>query len=199
MVNAAPGDYFGLTGPLGNSFQIDKYEKFLVLGGGIGIAPVLYLAGYIASKNKKNISLDLIIGERNADNIIYKNELDNLNLNNFSSVIYTDDGSMGKKGFPSNDLDEILKKKKYDSVCICGPEIMMVKSIDIIKKYVPEAGIQVCMERYMKCGIGLCGSCVIDDIGERVCTEGPVFSYSNLGKSREFGSYHRDSYGIITK
>lgn len=197
MVNAKKGEYFGLTGPLGNGFKTNEYKKFLLIAGGVGIGPILFLGNHIAFKGKDS---DLIIGERNNDRIIYHEEINNLKTSiNLPCTIYTDDGSFGIKGFPTDCLEEKLKNKKYDTAYICGPEIMMKKAIDIIKEYIPETDIQICMERYMKCGLGLCGSCTLDDMGDRVCIEGPVFNYSVLKKSKEFGNYKRDGYGIITK
>jgi len=193
MINADTGDYFGLTGPLGNSFKTEGLNNFLIIGGGIGTAPVLYLANNL---KKDNYGLNLLIGERTKENIIYNSSIDL--FKNKGIEIFTDDGSMGIKGYPTDILDELLDNNKFDTACICGPEIMMKTAIDKIKDRIDN--IQVCMERYMKCGIGLCGSCVLDDIGLRVCKEGPVFDYKViLSKTGEFGSYHRDGNGVIKK
>jgi dihydroorotate dehydrogenase electron transfer subunit len=76
---------------------------------------------------------------------------------------------------------------------------MIKTAAAIINKYIPGKKIQISTERYMKCGIGLCGSCVLDNTGQRVCIEGPIFDFITLKKSREFASYQRDSYGIISE
>lgn len=196
MIYAKEGDYFGLTGPLGNGFEIEKFNDFLLISGGIGIATILFLANYLLLNNK---NVTLLIGERTKENIIYDYELNNLiNSKKLNLIIYTDDDSMGNKGFVTKDLNTIIKEKNFDSACICGPEIMMNIAIGIIKQKIPI--IQICMERYMKCGFGLCGSCVLDDIGLRVCVEGPVLNYNEtLINCKEFSNYHRNSYGIIEK
>ena len=194
IINAREGDYFGLTGPLGNGFDIKNYENYLLIGGGIGIAPILFLANYLLI-NKKSISI--LLGERKEDNIIYNETINNIvNSDKTNLIIYTDDGSIGKKGFVTKDLEKVIKENNFDSVCICGPEIMMNKAIELINDRIKN--IQICMERYMKCGLGICGSCVLDNIGLRVCSEGPVFNYgSTLINCKEFGNYHRNSNGII--
>lgn len=193
MINAAPGEYFGLTGPLGNVFDVASHETFLVIGGGIGTAPVYYLTDYLLKQGKK---VDVLFGGRSKDNIDY---IEDLNTRDGCRMrLYTDDGSMGNKGFVTKDLDTLLAENTYDTVCLCGPEKMMAIVIEQING--KTESIQVCMERYMKCGIGLCGSCVLDDIGMRVCAEGPVFDYTKYLKlSREFGVYHRTGSGVIEK
>ncbi|MCK4797529.1 MAG: hypothetical protein KAT05_09120 [Spirochaetes bacterium] len=196
MLNAKQGEYFGLTGPLGNSFNIDDFDNFLLVGGGIGIAPILFLANYITDKGK---NVCLLIGEKNKKNFIYQDDIYNFNkLKNCSTSIYTEDGSVGIKGMVTKNIDDLIEKNNYDSICICGPEAMMKIVIERVRG--KTNNIQVCMERYMKCGIGLCGSCVLDDIGLRVCEDGPVFSYyDTLINSKEFANYHRNSNGIIEK
>ena len=115
----------------------------------------------------------------------------------FESRFYTDDDTGENQGFVTKDLEEIFSKQKFDSVYMCGPEKMMVIAAQQMRKLQSDIRIRISMERYMKCGIGLCGSCVLDDIGLRVCADGPVFDYDVLIKSKEFGKYHRDSHGVI--
>lgn len=189
MLQANIGDYFGLTGPLGSYFKIKSEKSVLLVGGGIGIAPIYFLAN---SFKNKNIKIDILFGARNIKNFEFSFDLD-LNVS-----YYTDDGSYGKKGFVTMDLEDIIGRNNYDALYLCGPEKMMVKVIEIAKKRIKN--IQLSMERYMKCGVGLCGSCVLDDIGLRVCEEGPVFSYfDTIINCKEFGVYHRDQYGRIEK
>jgi len=190
IINAEVGSYFGLTGPLGNNFKITSNSKYLLIGGGIGTAPIYYLANYLKTKN---IDFDLLFGARNIENVEYCNSMNPENNQKF--LFYTDDGSYGKKGFLTDGLDELLKNK-YDLCCICGPEKMMKIVLNKIENKIQN--IEISMERYMKCGLGLCGSCVLDDVGLRVCEEGPVFSYKKiLSFCREFGNYHRNGQGII--
>ncbi|MBN2545048.1 MAG: dihydroorotate dehydrogenase electron transfer subunit [Spirochaetes bacterium] len=191
MINSKPGDYFGLTGPLGTFFKIDAIKYPLLIGGGIGTAPIFFLANHLS---KLNIQTDVFFGARSREFLDYTFEMKNkknINLN-----IYTDDGSEGKKGFVTKDIDDHFEKE-YDSLFMCGPEVMMKIVLDKVKHIIDN--VQISMERYMKCGVGLCGTCVLDDIGLRVCTEGPVFDSKVIEISREFGVYHRDKNGIIKK
>ena len=109
------------------------------------------------------------------------------------TIITTDDGSHGKKGFSTDALKEIIAQGGIDRVYSCGPEKMLRKVAELCK----EASVpsEISMERFMKCGYGLCGQCSIDPSGDRVCKEGPVFSGEKLLKSKEFGSYKRGKTG----
>ena len=113
-----------------------------------------------------------------------------------SCLISTDDGSEGYKGYTTDILEEKLLKKnnKIDKVYSCGPEIMMKKVVDICYKY--KVSCEVSLERYMKCGFGVCGQCSVDLEGICICQDGPVFSGTKVGKIKEFGKYHRDKAGI---
>ncbi len=191
--NAIIGDYFGLTGPLGNSFQTEQYSNFLLIGGGVGAAPIYFLSEYLSKNNKKN---SVLFGSRTSSLCDFTH---NLKSNKSATVsYYTDDNSGENQGFVTNGIEEILQKEEIDTVCLCGPEKMMIVASEKIKK-ITSVPIQISMERYMKCGIGICGSCVLDDIGLRVCADGPVFDYELLITSKEFGKYHRNSGGLIEK
>ncbi len=183
ILDAQINDIFGLIGPLGNGFNTQKSGSALIVGGGIGIAPLLYLYKQLRMNGIKS---DVVFGSRNIDLINFAI------INNKSIEYFTDDGTYGSKGFvtDSKSLSGI-----YHKIYICGPEKMMVAVYNKIKD--KNKSIEVSMERYMKCGIGICGSCAIDGTGDRVCTEGPVFNIDSLIKTPEFGNYHRDSGGVI--
>ena len=190
MINANIGEYFGLTGPLGRGFDTKSTDRVLLIGAGIGSAPINFLLSDLYNSHKK---VDVLFGGRSFPHIEYLTKLkDNTNV---KIRFYTDDGSYGTKGFVIQDLDLMLKNN-YDACFLCGPEKMMGITIDKLKDKIEN--IQISMERYMKCGLGLCGSCAIDDIGLRVCEDGPVFSYKDeISKTKEFANYHRDGLGII--
>jgi len=105
----------------------------------------------------------------------------------------TDDGSFGHKGFCTECLLETLSSQKIDMVYCCGPEVMMKKVLDICR----EKGIpaEMSLERYMKCGFGVCGSCCLEGTGWRVCRDGPVFTSEQLSKVTGFGREKRDAAG----
>lgn len=193
--NAKIGTYVGLVGPLGNYFELSENDKnIIIIGGGVGIAPVYNLAKY--SLNKSNVKITALFGARTAVLSAFAQDLPR-KAKNFESRFYTDDDSGENHGFVTKDLDEIFSDQKFDSAYLCGPEKMMIFASEQMRRLQPEIRIRISMERYMKCGIGLCGSCVLDDIGLRVCADGPIFDYDVLKRSQEFGKYHRDSHGIV--
>ncbi|AMQ18779.1 dihydroorotate dehydrogenase electron transfer subunit [Thermococcus peptonophilus] len=158
------GDRLWIRGPYGHGF-IKKGEKVALVGGGIGIPP-LYA---FARKNQKEFDqITLIYGARSKD------ELALLDIGDYVDdvVITTDDGSAGRKGFPTDILTE--RKEEFDQVYACGPEPML----KAVLRAMDYKNVQISAERYMKCGIGVCGSC---NLGKYlVCRDGPVFEGEKL-------------------
>lgn len=107
-------------------------------------------------------------------------------LNRFKKKVQysTSDGSYGFKGRPTVLLEKRLSEKKYDIVYCCGPESMMKAVIELCKKYKVEC--EVSLERYMRCGFGVCGACACND--QLVCKDGPVFNSKQLSKMSDFGN-----------
>lgn len=198
------GDSLGMRGPYGTSFRLSPFDsaqgttfdsvqgttfkKVAMVGGGCGCAPLRFLA-YEA--RKKNIEVDYYIGVRTKDLVMFEEEMKSIGCNVFVS---TDDGTHGEKGFVTQQLEKNLVENKVDTICTCGPEMMMKIVAEIAKKH--EIPAQISMERYMKCGFGICGQCCLDDSGLRLCKEGPIISGEKALSSKEFGTYHRDKMGI---
>jgi dihydroorotate dehydrogenase electron transfer subunit len=105
----------------------------------------------------------------------------------------TDDGSFGFEGFATDCTVDLLKDSTYDYAFVCGPEIMMKGLFDILED--AKIPAQYSLERYMKCALGVCGQCCVDDEGWRICVEGPVFENDKISKITEFGKYRRDASG----
>ena len=183
LFNLKPGDKIGVRGPYGNGFQI-KGKRILFVGGGTGIA---MLAPAVEKATSKNISSDVILGLKNKSEIFFEKRLKKCGA---KVHVSTDDGSKGYKGFVTELAKALLIKEKFNSVLTCGPDIMMKKLLDICDN-IP---LQASLERYMKCGIGICGQCCVGR-GLRVCEEGPVFDGKTLKKVEEFGVYKRDASG----
>ncbi len=164
------GDFIDFLGPLGNTFQIGKNEKVLLISGGIGFAPLFYLSRKL---RKNNNSVTWIHGGRSINDVFDQNIIN-----------YTDDGSFGKKGFVTSNLEEIVKRENIRKVYSCGPQIMMKKIAGITAKL--EIPTQVSLESYMACGIGVCKGCsvLIKDNGEKifktVCKNGPIFNSNEV-------------------
>jgi dihydroorotate dehydrogenase electron transfer subunit len=180
MFRLGKGDHLGIRGPFGNGFSVR--EKVLALAGGIGAAPLLPLA----MQGKVEVFLQ---GAATGKELPFRKALGRVT----DLRVATDDGSEGHHGFVTDLLDGV-KLRDFGSVCVCGPEPMMRTVLRILD----EAGIvdrgQFSLHRYMKCGVGICGSCAIDPDGLRVCREGPVFSGDQLAGT-EFGKYTRDASG----
>jgi len=177
------GDKIGIRGPFGNGFKIQG-KNILFVGGGTGIAT---LAPSVKLAISKKISITVILGVKNKNELFFQDK-----LKKYGAKIYvtTDDGSKGVKGFATGLAKELINKEKFDSVITCGPEIMMKNLYDMCKKI----SFQASLERYMKCGIGLCGQCCIGE-GLRVCKEGPIFDGKMLKNIKDFGVYKRDASG----
>ena len=145
-----------LLGPLGNGFEL-KAGKVAIIAGGIGIAPMLYLAKSLGQK------FDLYVGFRSQPYFI--EAFDGLVEN---TVISTEDGSIGKKGYITQYIED-----KYDAVYVCGPNSFM----NAVQKLNLKGKVFLSLEAHMACGIGACLGCSVQTIYgvKRVCRDGPVF------------------------
>ena len=178
-------DKIGIRGPYGNGFSLQG-EKQLFVAGGTGIA-MIAPAVELSLKNKKEVSV--ILGAKTKEELFFINRLKETKAN---VHITTDDGSIGYKGFATLKAEELLASKKFNAVYTCGPEPMMKTLYHICENN--DIIFEASMERYMKCGVGLCGQCVVGK-GLRVCVEGPVFPASKLKEIKDFGEYTRDASG----
>jgi len=180
LLGCVPGDRIGIRGPFGNGFSV--HGRTLVIAGGIGAAPMLPLV------RRRNIET-VLLGARTSGDLLFTHE--------FSAActleIATDDGSAGHRGYVIELMDTI-DIPGYDTICVCGPERMMHRVLQNLAKQGVADRSQFSLHRYMKCGVGVCGSCCIDPGGLRVCRDGPVFSGTILLES-EFGHYARDASG----
>jgi dihydroorotate dehydrogenase electron transfer subunit len=174
------GGKLGIRGPFGNGFT--RAEKILAIAGGVGAAPLLPLA-------RADCVMTLLLGAKTESELLFVDQLDECT----DVIIATDDGSLGTKGFVTLLIDD-LNLGAYDRIAVCGREVMM----RTVLAKVDEKGIahktEFSVHRYMKCGVGVCGSCCIDPSGLRVCRDGPVFTGDKLLKG-EFGHYMRDASG----
>ena len=188
------GDRVGISGPFGTSFSVRLNTHYIMVAGGYGAAPLGFLAEELTKQN--NIKIDFIAGARNAENLLFENRLSK--IKNLNLHITTDDGSKGNKGYSTDILEKILKEttnKQNIIIVTCGPEMMEKKVLNLCNQY--EVDCEVSIERYMKCGIGICGQCAIDDLGICMCQHGPVVKKDLANKIKEFGNYHRDKSGKI--
>jgi dihydroorotate dehydrogenase electron transfer subunit len=183
-------DIIGIRGPYGNYFSVSNDLKHpLLIGGGTGLVPLMRLASVI---NKIPRKCTIIMGAKTRDEVLFKdltNEILDKTSNNI--IVTTEDGSDGIKGVVTDALKSIIKKEKFDMIYTCGPELMMKNIYDL--SIIHSIPIQASLERYMKCGIGICASCCIND--KLVCKDGTVFNENQLSNMLEFGKIYRDKSG----
>jgi len=176
------GDKVGMTGPLGRGFSVSG-NCVLCVAGGIGVAPLLLLVQKLQGKE-----VHFVLGAKTKSELLFEKKLEELCT---SLCITTDDGTCGRKGFACDPVDELCDNYGIDQIYCCGPEIMMHKILEISsKKNVPA---QFSLERYMYCGLGLCGHCTLD--GYLVCKDGPVFTSEELKSVKDFGAKMVDETG----
>ncbi|HIE56470.1 MAG TPA: dihydroorotate dehydrogenase electron transfer subunit, partial [Chromatiaceae bacterium] len=184
-------DLVSFRGPLGSGFvepQGNEREgRILLIGGGYGVAPLYFLA---KMATKVELAVDVVIGARTGKDLLFEKKLYAVSTEVF---VTTDDGSRGKKGNVMEEVKWLLKDRKFDMVYACGPERMMRAVAQYCKE--KEVPCQVSLERYMKCGTGVCGSCDLD--GKTVCRDGPVFSGNEALNFSEFGEKKRDASGQL--
>lgn len=185
LAQLGSGDRIQVRGPYGNGYVYDQNDKkkILLVGGGIGIAPLIPLM--------KARSADIILAGRTAEEVEpYVPTAKNFAMKHWES---TDDGSYGFHGNAVELVKQVMKDETYDEVVACGPEIMLYFLHQYLNKVHVEH--QMSLERYMKCGCGLCGACMMDD--KRVCKDGPVFNNYEIDLMPEFGTSKRGVDGSL--
>jgi dihydroorotate dehydrogenase electron transfer subunit len=185
------GGIIGIRGPFGNSFSV-KGKRLLMVGGGTGVAPLLFLAREIIADKTE---ITFVLGAKTESELLFMIEMRRFPKDRFRLVTSTEDGTCGITGLCTEPVDEILAKKEFDMVYSCGPERMVAKVFELAEKH--HVNFEASLERLMRCAIGLCGSCVIGKY--RVCSDGPVFTSKQLrGVKSEFGATKRDRNGKTT-
>ncbi len=178
-------DMLFVRGPFGNSFSLED-SSYLLVCGGCGAAPLIYAAKTISRKGKR---CTYLAGAKNQSEFLF---LDEARRTGAKVHVATEDGSAGHRGLVTDRMEKLLEKKHFDSILTCGPEQMMY---GVVKDGTSRGiRVQASLERYMKCGFGICGSCVLDPTGLRVCVDGPVFDGALLLKTK-FGKQKRDACG----
>jgi dihydroorotate dehydrogenase electron transfer subunit len=170
------GDVLGLRGPFGNSFT-ETRGRVLLVGGGTGTAPLLFLAKRLVAKADR---LSFVIGAKTKNELIFLDQLDAL-CTDESAVATTEDGSYGLQCLATEPLEKLIDKQKFNMIYACGPEKMVRKIFELAEKR--KVAMEASLERLMRCGIGLCGSCMIGKY--RVCRDGPVFTMAQLSEVKE--------------
>ncbi|WMJ22547.1 dihydroorotate dehydrogenase electron transfer subunit [Paludicola sp. MB14-C6] len=160
-----------IIAPLGNGFTLlDSSKKAIVIGGGIGVPPMVEVAKHY----RKNATA--IIGFRSANAVILNEDFDSLGAN---VMLCTDDGTMGQKGYVTTALATRLEQETADIIYACGPHLMLKGIIELANKY--NIRCEVSLEERMGCGVGACLVCACKTVKDgkeyfaHVCKDGPVF------------------------
>lgn len=177
------GDKISLRLPLGHGFTVAGEQPVLV-GGGCGAAPLRFLASAFIAAGTTPLT---VLGAATEDRLILPTTWPG------ETLLATDDGSAGFTGTAVDCLTDHLDRHPCDGLYTCGPELMMRAVLaQATTRQIP---LELSLERYMKCGLGICGHCAMDGNGLLVCTEGPVVSGTDCKCLDEFGVYRRDATG----
>ena len=171
------GDMLGIRGPYGKGFSFESNSNSCIVGGGIGMASLATLVdrlNLVVDKRRGHVTV--IQGARTAQEILYQKRFKDMKL-------CTEDGTVGFKGTTVDLFKDLVKKQRFQKVYTCGPERMLYKVVELCREHGIEC--EVSLERYIKCGFGVCGQC--DCSGQRVCIDGPVFNIEELSEMEDFG------------
>lgn len=165
------GQLLNIIGPLGNSFTVSNKNALLV-GAGVGIAPVMFLSKVL---ERNNTSFKLLSGFQKSIKI------DDLSDNHY---MVTEDGSSDLKGRINDYLEDFIERYKPEKIYACGPEVVLKYTVEMAKKYNIES--EIALEREFACGIGVCMGCSIKvlennkEVNKRICKDGPAFDGESI-------------------
>jgi len=177
------GESLDIIGPLGNGFKYEGVKEQIIVAGGMGVAPLIFLAEKLAKRKVQSTKAGktkVLIGAKTKSQILCEKEFKKLDCD---VKIATDDGSQGFKGRVTDLLKNLLPITNYQlpiTVYACGPRPMLKEVSCISKKHNIPA--QISLEEHMACGIGACFGCSVNTTEgfKRVCKEGPVFGADEI-------------------
>jgi dihydroorotate dehydrogenase electron transfer subunit len=176
LAERLPGERLGMLGPLGNSFSIpNRAQRLLMIGGGVGVAPLVMLSDEAAAKN---LDVVFVMGAANETGLLAASEL----ADRVEYLVATDDGTRGHHGLATEVIRDFVQWA--DQIYACGPEPMyrtlraVVEPLRINRK----PSVQISVERGMACGLGACLGCVVETTHGMIasCVRGPVFELDEI-------------------
>jgi dihydroorotate dehydrogenase electron transfer subunit len=176
LAERIPGERLGMLGPLGNSFTIpSRAQRLLMIGGGVGVAPLVMLSDEAASRN---LDVVFVMGAANEAGLLAASELSD----RIEYVVATDDGSRGHRGLATEVVGDFVQWA--DQIYACGPEPMyrtLRAAVDPLRIN-RRPNVQVSVERGMACGLGACLGCVVETTRGMIasCVKGPVFDLDEV-------------------
>lgn len=181
-------DSVGIRGPFGNSWpmEIAKGKNVIIIGGGIGLAPLRPAIYHVLNNRKSYNRFTLLYGARTPKDILYSKELalwkGRFDMEVLVTVDHGDESWSGNVGVVTNLFKKILFEPKDSFVFMVGPEVMMrFCALELEHHGFVDKQIYLSMERNMKCGIGFCGHCQCGSTF--ICKDGPVYSYDKVKES----------------
>ncbi|MDH7556699.1 MAG: hypothetical protein QHG94_07175, partial [Candidatus Methanosuratincola sp.] len=184
LASLREGDEVFLRGPYGNSWA--PQGPSCLAGGGSGVAPI-----HFAARRFRGLVKEVFVGGRASSDLPLLDSLSSA----AETRVSTEDGSVGVRGLVTDLVRGRIHGLSGCEFLNCGPEMMMVRAAGLESTVAPPSKIFCVVERYTKCGVGLCGSCALD--GYRICVDGPVFRYSDLAGGRDFGRHKRRASGRL--
>jgi len=181
LARSMPGQQLSLIGPLGHGFQLAPKGPVCLVGGGIGIAPLLFLADRLCATNSAPLSCSVLLGAQTGVELSsFTREFSALDCQVETA---TDDGSLGHHGFITDLLASHLATAQQ--VYVCGPHPMMTRVA--LQCQAAQVSCQASLEAHMACGLGACLGCTIHGSDQRyrhVCKHGPVFCAEEIAWNR---------------
>ena len=185
MHQMEPGDVMGIRGPFGHCFPIDKMKgkDILFAAGGLGLAPLRSLINQVLDQRGSFGRVIILYGTKHPSEILFQDELEEWaerdDVEFHMTVDRGDDDWTGNVGVITTLFPKITINPRNTVAATCGPPIMYrFVLMELLGKGIPETQIYLSLERRMKCGVGKCGHCQINEL--YCCQDGPVFSYADI-------------------
>ncbi len=181
MAALAEGDDLNLVAPLGQGFRLPGLlSDVMLVGGGIGVAPLMYLGAWLVEKGIAPSDIRVLIGGRNRDDVLCQDRFRDMGM---EVLVATDDGSLGDKGRVTVSMERAMAGRKPQMVYTCGPHPMLHAVAHLCEAM--DVACQVSVETLMACGVCACLGCAVEkreDDGSymHVCKNGPVFDARDL-------------------
>lgn len=169
LLKEITGGAVDLIAPLGRGFTLIEKGSVLLIGGGVGNAPLYYLACRLREKGNH---ITYLYGSKSSDFVYLKDRYNSLSD---EFILATDDGTDGRRGLITDFIGEIITQRSFNMIYLCGPKIMMQRIVELLKGN--PAPVEASIENYFGCGIGVCYGCTVETTEgqKRVCIDGPVF------------------------
>ena len=184
------GDKVGIRGPFGKGFPVHILEgsDLLFIAGGIGIVPLRSLINYAIDNRRDFGKVNILLGCNSPENMLFRNEFNKwskrMDLNFECTVDRADPDWKGNVGLITSLMPGISLTPERTFALVVGPSVMYKYVIaELLKKGISERQILISLERHMKCGLGKCGHCQINNL--YCCQDGPVFSYDKIKNLKE--------------